>query len=218
MNYKEFLKSLNISPKNFSLFYEAITHPSYKGENNYDASYQRLEFLGDSIISRYASEKIFEILPKADEGKLTLLKSAVVNGKALAIHTKKIGLDKFIRVASSAKHLVNRERVHEDIFESFIGAIFLDQGDKKVYELLDKTILLDIKLNATKNVKHPKTILQEFLQGENRESVVYVTKKTSKGFTSSAMSDGVTFGTGEGRTKKESEAAAAEEALRKVGE
>jgi len=218
MTYKHFLKSLDIFPKNFSLFYEAITHPSYKGENNYDVSYQRLEFLGDSVITRYAAEKIYKILPQAKEGDLTLLRAAVVNGKSLAKHTKKIGLDKFIRVASNAKELINNVSVNEDVFEAFIGAILLDQGDKKVYELLDKTVLHDIEFNATKNVKNPKTILQEYLQGEKRQSVKYITKKTNYGFTSSAISNGVVFGTGKGKTKKESEVAAAKEALGKVGE
>jgi len=218
MTYEKFLNSLDIYPKKLSLFYEAITHPSYKGENNYDASYQRLEFLGDSVIARYAAEYIYKLLPKADEGQLTLLRSAVVNGKALAIHTKKIGLNKFIRVASNAKNLVDNPSINEDIFEAFIGAILLDQGHEKVYEILDKTILVDIKRKATQNVKNPKTILQEFLQGEERQSVTYITKKIDNGFKSSAISNGVTFGTGIGKTKKESEVEAAKEALRKVGE
>ena len=215
-NFVVFLNNMRLKPKQFSYYYDAITHPSYKGENKYTSSYQKLEFLGDTIINAYVTIKIYRKFPKLSEGELTNLRSLIIKGETLAKYAHNIGIAKYIRTGAGAIQLKNNPKVLEDVFEALIAAIWLDQGEKKTIKILDRIIEKDIIEFAKTNTKNPKTILQEFLQSNIRKAVIYNVIKEGKNFIAEAISDGKIFGVGKGITKKEAEINAAKNALRKV--
>ena len=218
MSVQKFLIQNRIKFKNISIFEEAFTHPSYTNENTDSPSYQRMEFLGDSILSLYCTEKIYIKFPKMTEGEMSLLRAKMVNKDALASLSEKLKLSSFIRFGNGLKTF--SDKCLSDIFESLVGAIYLDQGAKSIYNFLDKHIYhLIIKSSKSTNLKNPKTLLQEFLQTDSREGIQYTTKMgKNNNFVSTIKHEGNNFGEGKGKTKKEAEKNAAVNALDKLGQ
>ena len=212
-----FLKKFNIKPKNIKLFYQALTHPTYSNEKRSALNYQRLEFLGDAILTKLSAEKTFHTYPNIDEGQLTIIKSNSVRGETLSNFSKKIGLNKFILIGKTRENLKNNKKILEDVFEAFIAAIYLDQGEEKVKEFLKDKVFEFIVKAKNKTLKNPKTILQEYLQSESREIIRYETVEISEEFVSEVFHDNISFGKGKGKTKKEAEINAAKNALKLIG-
>lgn len=215
---QQLLGKYGLKPKNLTWYLQALTHPSYSNEKKSEKSYQRLEFLGDAILSKLSAEKIFLRYPNMDEGEMTIIRSNSVNGKHLAQFTVELGLDNLIRFGNNNETLRKNEKILEDIFESFVGAIYLDLGEDAVKEFLVDTVFKFIKSSNEKEAKNPKTVLQEFLQAESRENIVYICKEARGGFKAKVLHDETTFGKGWGRTKKDAEISAAKNALEKLGE
>src|SRR3954451_16783861 len=132
-------------------FEQAFTHSSFCNENNlpFSASYENLEFFGDSILNFYASRHIFRLFPHFTEGQLSKLKQLMVKENTLAYLSKEIGLN---RVDENGKleYLklgegeiknggANKSSILADIFESFIAALYLERGGKIVYRFLNLT-------------------------------------------------------------------------------
>ena len=115
-----FLNNMGLKPKQFSYYYDAITHPSYKGENKYTSSYQKLEFLGDTIINAYVTIKIYRKFPKLSEGELTNLRSLIIKGETLAKYAQNIGISKYIRTGTGAIQLKNNPKVLEDVLKHWL--------------------------------------------------------------------------------------------------
>ena len=113
--------------KDKRLLLEAFTHSSYANENA-DISYERLEFLGDSILGFVVSSFLFNRYPNEDEGFLTKAKASIVSGKTLAYVMDEMGLIKYVRTAQGSiqEEVTQSSNVKEDIFESIIGAIMID--------------------------------------------------------------------------------------------
>lgn len=208
-----FLNSLQIYPKNVELFYEAVTHPSFSNENH-TSSYQRLEFLGDAILEAFTTEYVFNLYPSLDEGEMTIIRSKAVSGIIIASFAKEIGLHKFIRFGNKSEDLRNSEKILADIFEAFVAAIYLDQGKELVVKFLNSNVFKFVRDSKNEELKNPKTILQELLQSQSRESIKYKSIEVPGGFEATVYHDGHTFGKGIGRTKKEAEAQAAENSLK----
>ncbi len=212
----DLLKKLNIVPKNKELYYTALTHPSFANEKRFSTDYQRLEFLGDAMLSKAAALKVFTLYPKLAEGKMTIIRSNSVSGKTLASFSRELGLNKLLRVGNNGEDLKENEKVLADIFEAFVCAIFLDQGEERFDEFLDGYVYKFIKNSKGQEIKNPKTLLQEFLQAESREIIEYETSSEGDEFKTKVLHDKHTFGIGVGKTKKESEISAAENALKKL--
>jgi ribonuclease-3 len=140
---KQILAKFDIKPKTSRLYEEALTHPSFDNDKKLGYNYQRLEFLGDALISKIVAEHLFRKDPKLDEEAMTKDRILIVQGKTQVKAAKELGFDikGVINIGGAVKDQVITDKMLEDVFEAFIGAIYLDQGEKKVYQVLKRTII-----------------------------------------------------------------------------
>ena len=222
-NLNEFFKSLNIKPKNLSLYERAFTHSSF----NFDAKtdhkdYERLEFIGDSVIGFVVADLAYNLHPDLAQGEMTKLRSTLVQSQNLNKLAKSYHMEKYIKVGNSLKNqdLTKMTHLLEDVFEAVIGAMYLDQGLKTTYGIVKKIFYPEVK-NFNFSMLHDfKSQLQEEIQAENREAVEYVVVKESgpshdKTFEVEVRLENITLGKGVGKSKKEAEQLAAKDALSK---
>ncbi len=190
-------------------------HQSFSFENKIKKNYQRLEFLGDSILNFLVSDFLFVNYPKMTEGKMSIIKSNLVKGENLSKITFDIGLYKYIKIANNQNiNLKNNSKLFSDIFESILSAIYLDIGLWAVRKFLLQNLFKNLKNLDKMEFKNPKTLLQEYLQIESRENIEYVTTKNEDGtFYTEVFHEKNKFGIGSGQTKKEAEINAAKNAL-----
>lgn len=202
------------------LLLEALTHSSYANENA-DLSYQRLEFLGDSILGFIVSSFLFERYPNEDEGFLTKTKAKIVSGKALSSVMGDMGLIKYVRTAQGSieEEILNSSNVKEDIFESIIGAIMIDSGDYKecekfVYIHLGKNLNLDYLKNE---ITDYKSKLLEYAAKHSNMKVEFIVRPLAEnvncGFEAQVKINNQYFGNGEGASKKKAEQQASKRTL-----
>ena len=217
MKIKSLLKKLNITTDNISLYYEAMTHKTYTNENKTEKSYQRLEFFGDSILDFLSAEYLYNDKNNWEEGKMSIVRANAVNKTALANFSRELKLNEIIRTGNTKENFNNKDKVMSDLFESLLAAIYIDQGKKKAIEFLKGNVLKIIDDSKDKDVKNPKTILQEYLQLESRGTIEYKTKMINNIFVSEVFHEDAKFGVGKGKSKKEAEVNAAKEALKIVG-
>ncbi|RKX66864.1 MAG: ribonuclease III, partial [Tenericutes bacterium] len=204
-------------------FIKAFTHMSYINESRMfgSESYERYEFLGDSILDKIITTYIFDKFEELDPGELTLLRSHVVNKHYLASISRKLNFQDYILVGNGDQKQTISESVFEDVFEAIIGAIYLDSGEEEATKFVKKQILDKIQYIDFDNLKDHKTKLQELLQSEKRKAVEYKTisqKRGPKGtiFVVNALFEGNVFGRGKGSSKKEAEQHAAKDAYKKL--
>ena len=219
---KEFLKQFSIEPKHPVLYEQAFTHPSYNADaNTKHHDYERLEFLGDSVISLVVAEMSYISRSDLNQGNLTKLRAALVSTQGLANLSRKHGLYNYIRLGNSFTGDISKaNHILENVFEAFIGALYLDQGFKNTKAVLVDMFIDSIKEFSIDDLTDYKSKLQEEIQAEHRESVSYqlVSEKGpahDKRFTVRVLFDGIELGVGEGATKKEAEQLAAKAALEK---
>ncbi len=218
----QLLTKLNIKYKNKSLYEMAFTHSSFNADaNTKHKDYERLEFLGDSVLGAIVSELAYKARPDFDQGTLTKLKSYLVNSDSLASFAKEYHFDEYIRVGNSfAGNVSQSHRLLEDVFEAFLGAMYLDLGYNAVHKFLVSTLYRDIQKFNIDDMKDYKSRLQEEMQSEHRESVQYVIIKEwgpphDRHFIARVLFEGVVLGEGEGHSKKVAEQMAAKAALNK---
>lgn len=222
-NIEELLTKLHIKTNNFDNFELSLTHPSCNSENNTKhQDYERLEFIGDSVIGFVSADLIFKNHPEMDQGLMSKLRSFLVRSKSLANYARKIELYSYIHTGHSISEdqLANSDKILEDVFEAFIGATYLNCGIDFTYKLI-KNFMLDDIINAdTNDLVDPKTRLQEEMQDEYRESVKYVVTDEEgpahdKTFYVEVLFNGIVLGKGKGKSKKAAEEDAAKDALSK---
>ncbi len=220
---EEFLLTFHIVPHDISLFEMAFTHSSANGssgKNHFD--YEKLEFLGDAVVGLVVSELVYEYHQEMNQGGMSKLKAQFVKTESEAKYALKYHLDEYIRVGKSLQCGVRENHsILEDVFESFIGATYLDQGREFAYHMVRSMLEEDIKNGSLNRSDDPKSLLQEAIQAENKESVVYRIidewgPSNGKHFVSAVYFENDILGTGEGRSKKEAEFAAARDALSKL--
>ena len=216
------LTSLKIKAHQIELFETAFTHSSYNADaNTKHHDYERLEFLGDSYLGAIVSELAYKAHPDMAQGPLTKLKSALVSTASLSSYARKLEFHKYIRVGNSFSNDIEKsDPLLEDVFEAFIGALFLDQGYAEVRKFIISLIYKDIQAYQLKYSTDYKSRLQEEIQAEHRESVSYELIKEEgpshdKIFTVQVTFDGIVLGVGKGSTKKKAEQEAAKAALDK---
>ena len=130
-NVSDLLKKLHITYKNLAIYEQALTHPSYNGDaNTKHQAYEKLEFMGDSVLGYVTADLVYKNRPEMSEGDLTKLRSVLVSTKPLANYARKINLHEYIRIGHSITHdqLYKSDKILEDVFEALIGALYLDQG------------------------------------------------------------------------------------------
>lgn len=225
MKILDFLQKENIPFKRISLYKEAFTHSSYANESNvHIPDYERLEFMGDAVLQLFVSEFIFALHPEYKEGQLTQLRSKLVREESLARFSEELHLGELLYLGvgeekSGGRH---RESVLANIYESFIGALYLDCGKEQVMRILEKTIFKHVnEVNEFDDITDYKTKLQELVQSDDRKTVGYHVKSSTgpanaPEFVIEVILDDMILGTGKGTSKKRAEQHAAKDALMKM--
>lgn len=210
----ELLKKYNINLSNSKLIETALTHTSYANENN-TISYERLEYLGDAVLELVSSEYIYKST-SLQEGEMSRIRSLYVCENALYEYAKKIGLGNFIRLGNGIK--TANKTVVADVFEAVIGVIYLEFGLNKVKSLFNKLIVPYI-LKDIDFLSDYKSLLQEQVQTEKKSIEYKVLSEKgpshNKSFKVSVIIDGINYGIGIGKSKKEAEQNAAKDAFTK---
>src|SRR5438045_5495754 len=208
--------------RNSLLLAEALTHPSLGHETqqrHFDN--QRLEFLGDAILQLIISEYLYEHFADQPEGQLTKLRSRLVSRDALKRYAAPLELGDFLLMGRGEEASGGRSRISTlaDAFEALIGAIYLDGGLEKTHDFVLTQAHQSLEEVAEEPVDiNPKGQLQELLQSISPRSRVYEVlsqpgSEHDKTFVVQAGWEGIMLGKGRGRSKKQAETAAAEEAM-----
>lgn len=212
--------------KNQQLFEQAFTHRSFLNEAKEKIeSNERLEFLGDSILSFIVSQYLYKKYPQYHEGNLTNIRSLLVNTKTLALVAKSLDFGQYLKLSKGEEEARGRENqsLLADCFEAYIGALFLDQGIDPVEQFLSQTLLPRIdEVVSKKQFKDPKSLFQEHMQAQNHTSPVYKViaeegPSHAKEFTVAVYGKDTQLGEGKGKSKQEAEENAAKQALEKIG-
>lgn len=222
-NLEEFQKIIGYRFKNVKLLKHALMHSSFANEKRLTklSNNERLEFLGDAVLELISSEFLFKQNDKLLEGDLTKIRASLVCEPTLAFCAREIGLGEYILLGRGEELTGGRERdsIISDAMEALIGAIYLDGGFTSAKEFVIKYILSDI--DNKKLFFDSKTILQEIIQGEYKEPLVYslISEEGpdhNKKFKISVLVGDKELGTGAGRTKKAAEQEAAYKAIVKI--
>ncbi len=216
----QILEKFSIQPNNIHLYELAFLHESYSNENNLNECYERLEFLGDAVLDLVVSEYLYNMDSTLTEGELTRIRANYVCKKALHTYSVELGLDKYIKLGAGAE-LTRRElnSVVSDVFESFIGALYLDLGLETVKEFLSKTVIPHINNHDIFFFDY-KSELKLLCDQDGRIIIYDLIKEEgephNKTFTMSVLINGKNYGTGVGGSKKEAEQNAAKMALNNI--
>ena len=208
------LEKLNIKTDNVKLYEIAFTHTSYSNEHDCD-NYERLEFLGDAVLELIISDYLFNE-KYLEEGTMTKMRSSYVCEEACATYADDLGFGEYIRLGSG--EIEANETIMADVFESFIGAMYLDKG----FAFTNDIVLAIIKKYINKGIDflHDyKSELQELVQTGNKSVIYEVIDEKGpahdKVFTSQVKVGDVVMGKGVGTSKKSAEQEAAKVALSK---
>ena len=216
-------KTINVKPKDESIFLLALTHSS----NNVDANtkhfdYERLEYMGDAVLDYVSADLIFHEFQDMEPGNMSKLRSYLVKSHSLSNYARSIHLADYIIVGHSIsqKQIQQSDKILEDCFEALIGAIYIDQGMKFAYNFIKKFILNDVRKFGKIDLTDYKSKLQEEMQAEHRESVHYVVVSESgpahdRTYVVNVLFNNIVLASGTGKTKKGAEEDAAKNALKK---
>ena len=211
----EILDKLNIMPKDEKLYMQAFTHTSYTNEHIECESYERLEFLGDAVLEVIMSDYLYNE-KHLEEGTMTKMRSSYVCEAACCTYAKELGLDKCILLGSG--EIEANTTILADVFESFIGAMYLDQGLEFTKNVVLNVIVkyIERKINFLHDYKSE---LQEQVQNVRKSAIYEVIEERgpahNKTFTCQVKVDDIVMGIGIGSSKKAAEQEAAKEALKK---
>ena len=221
--FEIFEKNIKYIFKNKELLKKALTHTSYAYENKVE-SYERLEYLGDSILEFISSKYLFENFKNLSEGEMTKVRAYAVCEDSLYKIAIKHNFSDFLYLGKSEKAThTNKKAILADSVEAVIAAMYLDSGD---INIVQEFILENIKEQvefASKNVglKDYKTVLQEMLQIHGEVQIKYniineIGPDHDKTFTAEVECDGKKLASGIGRSKKAAEMEAARKAIEKL--
>ena len=211
--------------QNRDLLLTALTHSSYANERHGTGcqSYERLEFLGDSILGYVTADFLYHHEPALPEGQMTRLRAELVCEASLHKIALELGLGPYMRLGRGEEHTGGRERpsIMADMVESIIAAMYLDSGLEQARRFIMEKLLSRAEISAEHKSQDYKTELQELVQRKSNQYITYeMTGQTgpdhNKTFTFRVSINGVPTGEGSGRSKKEAEQMAAKIALEKL--
>ena len=222
---EEFEQVINYRFKNRELLFEALSHSSFANESKHRyRSNERLEFLGDSVLSIVVSDYLFEHFKDIPEGELTKTRATLVCEKALYNFGCEIDLGSYIMLGKGEELAGGRERpsIIADAFEAVIAAIYLDGGMEPAKRHILRFLPEDVQSAVAEAYDDSKTILQEIIQKNPEERVEYCLVGESgpdhnKSFTVRVMLNSNVIGEGTAHSKKSAEQMAAQEALKLMG-
>lgn len=218
---------LNYKFNNIELLKNALVHSSYANEVRGNThSNERLEFLGDSVLSIIVADHIFHKYPNMPEGELTRMRASLVCEKTLCAFSRELGIGEYLLLGRGEDKNGGRERdsILADAFEAVLAAIYLDGGMKAAKAHIMNTVLRDLEHYSDEDsFKDYKTTLQEIIQRNPEESVTYILVDETgpdhnKQFTVAVKLNSNVIGTGTGKSKKQAEQMAAHQALKLMGE
>ena len=211
-------EKFDISFKNEALLMEAMTHSSYANEHKEMKGIynERIEFLGDAVLELTISDWLFRQFPHFQEGQLTKLRAQIVCEDSLSLLAKECSLNKYLLLGKGETLSGGREKpaILCDVFEAFIGALYLDKGVNEVQRFLNLVVIPKIKNGRYELITDFKTELQEYLQQNGPVHIRYELVKEEgpshdKIFTVQLIVDGKKYKTASGKTKKAAEQMAA---------
>jgi len=215
---KDVYSIIKVSPINLMFYQKAFIHKSVlrflanQEEESLRMSYERYEFLGDSVLNLVIANFVFHRYPDKDEGFLTRIRTKLVNGKTLAYLSRKLNLNKYLIISKNVENIGgrNNERFLEDIFEAFICSINLDLGFKYAEKFILDTINEHINFIDLEEDNNYKDILLRKCQQSIQVNPEYELVETSgpahkKMFISVVIIRGKKYSEGTSKTKKESE-------------
>jgi len=214
---------LNVQFTNVNLLNQALTHTSYANEckNSTIMHNERLEFLGDAVLDVVVSEYLFRQLVNLPEGELTKARAVVVCETTLARCSAELGIGEYLFLGKGEASSGGRERssILADTFEAIIGAIYMDSGFENCARFVLKQLQADLLLvKHGEYVKDYKTLLQEVVQKNTDSKIIYEIVDESgpdhhKLFKVAVIVNDKQLGSGLGKSKKEAEQLAANQAL-----
>jgi ribonuclease-3 len=216
-------KITGFNPINVLYYQKAFIHKSvlrFLTDENLNSSYERYEFLGDSVLNLIIANFIFLKYPDKEEGYLTRIRTKLVNGKTLAYLAKKINLNQFLIISKNVENINgrNNDRILEDVFEAFLCSINTDLGYKYAEHFVLRLINEHIDFNLLEEDNNFKDILlrkcQQTMQINPEYELISTTGPVHKKvFTSVVIIKGIRYKSGTGNTKKESEQSASKHTL-----
>ncbi|MBM7571790.1 ribonuclease III [Aquibacillus albus] len=222
MDFSILQQKLGIQFNNESLLKQAFTHSSYVNEHRkkYSQDNERLEFLGDAVLELGVSQYLYKEYPKMAEGELTKLRASIVCEPSLVSFANDIDFGQYILLGKGEELTGGRNRpaLLADVFESFIGALYLDKGFGDVITFLEQYVYPKIDTGAFSHAMDYKSQLQEVIQ-QNKNNIIEYAIVEERGpahnreFVAEVKVNSKVVGTGIGRTKKEAEQRAAKKAL-----
>lgn len=227
MNFEKFEQKAGVSFKNKALLKQAFTHRSYINENRADSleHNERLEFLGDAVLELVITDYLFHQLKESDEGKLTALRSALVNADTCAKIAQSLDGNDYLLLSKGEAKDAGRARLYilANTLEALIGAIYIDRDYEAAKDFILKhftPLLADIIVHGT--WIDSKSLFQEKAQELLGQTPVYKTIRESgpdhdKHFTVAVSVGSAVMGEGEGKSKQDAEQAAAKNALENKG-
>jgi ribonuclease-3 len=212
-------KITGFKPINVSLYQEAFIHKSVlRFVDHY--SYERLEFLGDSVLNLIIAKFIFNKYMDKEEGFLTRIRTKLVNGKTLAFLANKIKLNKFLILSKNIEHIGgrNNDRILEDVFEAFLCSLFKDLGYDYVEFFVINLINEHINFEEIEKDNNYKDILLRYCQQNFNTTPSYKlvetqNKQNTKKFTTVVIIKDIEYESGVGKTKKLAEQEASKQTL-----
>lgn len=222
-NINELFKIINVQPKNVEIYELALTHSSFNADaNTKHIDNERLEYMGDAVLDYVSADLIFNKFGEMEPGNMSKLRSFLVKTHSLSNYARKIELADFIKTGHSIsqKQVNQSDKILEDCFEALIGAIYVDQGIKFTFNFIKKMMEDDLLTYGQEDLTDYKSMLQEEMQAEHRESVHYVVTDMSgpahdRVYTVNAMFNEIVLASGSGKSKKSAEQDAAKNALKK---
>ena len=218
-------ENLGYKFNNKALLQNALTHSSFANEAHTSyGSNERLEFLGDAVLSVIVADYIYNNFAKLPEGELTKLRASLVCEKSLCAFSRQLGLGEYLRLGKgeAANGGAERPSILADAFEAILAAVYLDSGMEEAQKIVMRFVLEELKHTDDEVFKDYKTCLQEVIQRNPEERLSYVLIAESgpdhdKRFTVEVHLNSNVLGTGVGKSKKLAEQAAAKEALELMG-
>jgi ribonuclease-3 len=226
-DYAELEKKIAIQIKNQELLKNVFVHRSFLNENRdfHLPSNEKMEFLGDSVLSLITSMYLFTYYPNLAEGEYTDIKASIVRTESLGDAAKELGLGQYLFLSKGEDKAFGRENINilADTFEALVACIFIDIGFEAAYDFVLKHLFKDKLDYIIKNKLYmsPKSRLQETIQAKHKALPVYRVVKEigpehKKVFTVSVYLNDRLLGTGTGASKKQAEESAAKKALEKM--
>lgn len=215
-------QELGVQFVDHNLLYQAFTHSSYVNEHRRKlyTDNERLEFLGDAVLELSISEYLFQKFTAMSEGELTKLRAAIVCEPSLVLFANDLNFGKYVLLGKGEEITGGRTRpaLLADVFESFVGALYLDQGLQPVVKFLEQVVFPKVESGAFSHVMDYKSQLQEIVQKMNNGLLIYeiVDEKGpahNRIFVSSVRLGSNELGEGKGKSKKEAEQKAAQVAI-----